>query len=133
MNDPAETEDIQSLGDTVKAMTDAVNAQTQVLQDFVQSMNRQHVESARATGGRVELHIGAGGVALWIAATFSIVAVVSAGFLALALLWVAIKMNDMGHQQNAVYQSVPGPRELVAEQIKQNEQTSKPTPEEDQQ
>lgn len=133
MNDPAETEDIKSLGDTVKAMTDAVNAQTQVLQDFVQSMNRQHVESARATGGRVELHFGAGGAALWVAATFSIVAVVSTGFLALALLWVAIKMNDMGHQQNAVYQSVPGLRELVAEQMKQNEQTSKPAPQEDQQ
>lgn len=127
----AEAEDVESIGQTVKEMTAAVQAQTQVLQDLAQAMNRQHVESARATGGRVELHIGAGGVALWIAATFSIVAVVSCGFLALALLWVAIKMNDMGHQQNAVYQSVPGLRELVAEQMKQNEQTSKPTPQEE--
>jgi hypothetical protein len=37
------------------------------------------------------------------------------------VLWLAIRTNDHGHQMNAVYQSVPGLRELVAEQMRLNQ------------
>ena len=81
------------------------------------------VESASATGGRVEFNVSAGGLAVWIAATFCAVAMTSTLFLGGIVLWLAIRTNDHGHQMNALYQSVPGLRELVAEQVQLNQAT----------
>jgi hypothetical protein len=102
-------------------MTSAVNAQTAVMQDLARALGEQrHIESARATGGRVEMHISAGSLAAWIAGTFCAIAMTAVLCLGGAVLWLAIRTNDHGHQMNAVYQSVPGLRELVAEQMKLN-------------
>lgn len=121
MSDIATREDVASLGQTVEAMTSAVNAQTAVMQDLARALGDQrHVESARATGGRVEMHISAGSLAAWIAGTFCAIAMTAVLCLGGAVLWLAIRTNDHGHQMNAVYQSVPGLRELVAEQMKLN-------------
>jgi hypothetical protein len=122
MNDIATRDDIASLGQTVEAMTSAVNAQTAVMQDLARALGEQrHIESARATGGRVEMHISAGSLAAWIAGTFCAIAMTAVLCLGGAVLWLAIRTNDHGHQMNAVYQSVPGLRELVAEQMKLNQ------------
>jgi hypothetical protein len=121
MSDIATREDVVSLGQTVEAMTAAVNAQTAVMQDLARALGEQrHIESARATGGRVEMHISAGSLAAWIAGTFCAIAMTAVLCLGGAVLWLAIRTNDHGHQMNAVYQSVPGLRELVAEQMKLN-------------
>lgn len=131
MNDIATREDFVGLGQTVEAMTNAVTAQTAVMQELAQAMSRQqNVESARATGGRVEMHFNAGSVALWVSATCAALALVVAGFLGLVVFWFAIKTNDQGHQMNAMYQSVPGLRELVARQMTLIDQTSQPPKEE---
>lgn len=109
MNDIATREDVVSLGQTVEAMTSAVNAQTAVMQDLARALGDQrHIESARATGGRVEMHISAGSLAAWIAGTFCAIAMTAVLCLGGAVLWLAIRTNDHGHQMNAVYQSVPG-------------------------
>jgi hypothetical protein len=122
MSDIATREDVVSLGQTVEAMTAAVNAQTAVMQDLARALGEQrHIESARATGGRVEMHISAGSLAAWIAGTFCAIAMTAVLCLGGAVLWLAIRTNDHGHQMNAVYQSVPGLRELVAEQMKLNQ------------
>lgn len=121
MSDIATREDVVSLGQTVEAMTAAVNAQTAVMQDLARALGEQrHIESARATGGRVEMHISAGSLAAWIAGTFCAIAMTAVLCLGGAVLWLAIRTNDHGHQMNAVYQGVPGLRELVAEQMKLN-------------
>lgn len=131
MNDIATREDFVGLGQTVEAMTNAVTAQTAVMQELAHAMSRQqNVESARATGGRVEMHFNAGSVALWVSATCAAMALVVAGFLGLVVFWFAIKTNDQGHQMNAMYQSVPGLRELVARQMTLIDQTSQPPKEE---
>ena len=122
----AEAEDVESIGQTVKEMTAAVHAQTQVLQDLAQAMNRQHVESARATGGRVEMHVNGGGLALWGAVTMCAVMLVATFFLGVVVLWFAMRTNDQGHQMNAMYQSVPGLRELVDRQMKLIDRTNTP-------
>ena len=122
MSDIATREDVVSLGQTVEAMTAAVNAQTAVMQDLARALGEQrHIESARATGGRVEMHISAGSLAAWIAGTFCAIAMTAVLCLGGAVLWLAIRTNDHGHQMNAVYQSVPGLRELVAEQMRLNQ------------
>jgi CHASE3 domain sensor protein len=71
----------------------------------------------------VEFNVSAGGLAVWIAATFCAVAMTSTLFLGGIVLWLAIRTNDHGHQMNALYQSVPGLRELVAEQMRLNHET----------
>jgi hypothetical protein len=38
--------------------------------------DQRHVESARATGGRAEMHFSAGGVGVWVAATAALLALV---------------------------------------------------------
>lgn len=103
----AEAEDVESIGQTVKEMTAAVHAQTQVLQDLAQAMNRQHVESARATGGRVEMHVSAGGVGLWVAVTVAIVCGVLT--LACAAMFVNLdrKVDRAIDYQTAAYMMAP--------------------------
>lgn len=75
MSDIATREDVASLGQTVEAMTAAVNTQTAVMQDLARALGDQrHVESARATGGRAEMHFNAGGIGVWVAATAALLA-----------------------------------------------------------
>ena len=81
---------------------------------------------ANSNGGSATIHVNAGGVGVWLCVTACVVTFVTAIFLGAVVFWFAIKTNDQGHQMNAVYMSVPGLRELVERQMKQNEQTSKP-------
>lgn len=107
MSDFAEVAEVESIGHTVKEMTAAVHAQTQVLQDLAQAMNRQSVESARATGGRVEMHVSAGGVGLWVAVTVAIVCGVLT--LACAAMFVNLdrKVDRAIDYQTAAYMMAP--------------------------
>jgi len=128
MSGAATREDVENLGRAVAGMTAALSeasaAQTQALRELAAAYGDQrHVESARATGGRVEVNVSAGGLAVWIAATFCAVAMTAALFLGGIVLWLAIRTNDQGHQMNALYQSVPGLRELVGEQLRLSQAT----------
>ena len=67
-------------------------------------------------------HSGERGI--WIAATCCAVQLTATFFLTLVVYWVAMNDRDKGHQMNAVYQSVPGLRELVAEQMKLNHEAA---------
>ena len=67
-------------------------------------------------------HSGERGI--WIAATCCAVQLTATFFLTLVVYWVAMNDRDKGHQMNAVYQSVPGLRELVDRQMTLNEKTS---------
>lgn len=54
---------------------------------------------------------------VWIAATCCAVMLTAMFFVTLGLYWVAMDSRDRGHQMNALYQSVPGLRDLVQRQI----------------
>lgn len=127
MSEFATREDFANLGQMVEAMTSAVTSQTAVMQQLAEAMTDQrHVESARATGGRAEMHVSGGGVALWLCVTFSAVQMVCTIFLLAAVFWFALRTNDQGHQMNAMYQSIPGLRELVDRQMTLIDRTNKP-------
>ena len=128
MNDVATRGDLDHLGRSIESLASTlvsnIEAHTQAMQGLAKAMTDQrHVESASATGGRVEFNVSAGGLAVWIAATFCAVAMTSTLVLGGIVLWLAIRTNDHGHQMNALYQSVPGLRELVAEQVQLNRAT----------
>lgn len=66
MSDLATVEDLDRVGKTVEtavlSMTSAVEAQTAAMEKLAQAMTDQrHVESARAAGGRAEIHVNMGG------------------------------------------------------------------------
>lgn len=63
---------------------------------------------------------------IWIAATCCAVQLTATFFLTLMVYWVAMNDRDKGHQMSAVYQSVPGLRELVERQVQLNKATSQP-------
>lgn len=111
MNDIATRDDIASLGQTVEAMTAAVNAQTDVMRSLAEAMSRQNVESARATGGRAEVTVNAGGMALWLAVTVAgMMAVANACLLVGGALWLGRidrENSEHGHQLNAIYMIAP--------------------------
>lgn len=75
--------------------------------------------------GHATISVNLGGFALWLSATCCAVMLACLIPLALALYWVAMDSRDRGHQMNALYMSVPGLRELVDRQQKQNEQTTR--------
>lgn len=76
-----------------------------------------------ASGGKAEIHVNAGGVGLWVAVTCCVVSLMSTFLMALGLYWVAMESRDRGHQMNALYQSVPGLRELVERQMQFDRKT----------
>ena len=126
MSEIATRDDFDRLGRSVEDLATTLvasfDAQTQAMQELANAMtDKRNIESARATGGRVEMHISAGSLAAWIAGTFCAIAMTAVLCLGGAVLWLAIRTNDHGHQMNAVYQSVPGLRELVAEQMRLNQ------------
>ena len=71
------------------------------------------------------ISINAGGTALWVAVTCCAVMLAALVPMALGLYWVAMDSRDRGHQMNALYQSTPGLRELVEQQMHLIEQTRK--------
>lgn len=131
MNDVATREDFDQIGRSIESMTASIvsniEAQTQAVQKLAETMGDQrHVESALASGGRVEMHINGGGVALWLSVTVCAIMMVTTLFLCLVVFWFALRTNDQGHQMNALYQSVPGLRELVDRQMKLIDRTNNP-------
>lgn len=135
MSDIATRDDFDRLGRSVEALATtvvtSVDAQTKAMQDLATALTDQrHVESARATGGRVEMNVSGGGVALWLSVTMCAVMLVAVMFLSLVVFWFALRTNDQGHQMNAMYQSVPGLRELVDRQMKLIDRTNQPTKQE---
>lgn len=109
----------------------------QEFQEFVQEIRGEiatlsamaraiHPDHGRASGGSATIQVNASGVGVWVASTCA--AVMFAMFVPIvaALFWVAMNDRDKGHQINAIYQSVPGLRELVAEQVKMNHSTEQP-------
>jgi hypothetical protein len=75
--------------------------------------------------------VQAGGMAVWISATCCAIMLTAMFFLTLGLYWVAMDSRDRGHQVNAMYQSVPGLRELVEKQAQLNKATAKPAEQEE--
>ena len=71
-------------------------------------------------------HQTSGERGIWIAATCCAVQLTATFFLTLVVYWVAMNDRDKGHQMNAVYQSVPGLRELVEKQTRLNKSISQP-------
>lgn len=112
MNDIATREDFASLGQTVEAMTAAVTEQTAAMQELAQAMSRQqNVESARASGGRAEVRIDAGGMALWMAVSLAgMMLVANLCILVGGALWLGRidrENSEHGHQLNAIYMVAP--------------------------
>lgn len=97
------------------------------------SVLTDRVAASRATGGRAEVNLNAGGLALWGAVTMCAVMLVATFFLGVVVLWFAMRTNDQGHQMNAMYQSVPGLRELVDRQMELIDRTNTPPTQEPQQ
>jgi hypothetical protein len=112
MSDIATREDVASLGQTVEAMTAAVNTQAAVMQDLARALGEQrHVESARATGGRAEMHFNAGPIGLWVAvAAAAVMLAVNLCLLVTGALWLGRidrENSEHGHQLNAIYMLAP--------------------------
>jgi phage/plasmid primase-like uncharacterized protein len=107
MNDIATREVFASLGQTVEAMTAAVHAQTDVMRSLAEAMSRQHVESARATGGRVDFRFDGGGVGLWIAVTCCIIGMVLAATCFILFLNLDRKIDRALDYQTARYMMAP--------------------------
>lgn len=82
--------------------------------------------SGTTNGGNVTFTVNAGGVALWLSALCCVVMLVCTAAMALGLFWVAMDSRDRGHQMNALYQSVPGLRELVEKQMQVDAATREP-------
>lgn len=123
MSELATRDDFDRLGQSVQELAStlvtSVDAQTKVMNDLVVAMTEQrHVESARATGGHVDMHFNAGGIALWVSASCCALMLAALVPIALALYWVAMDSRDRGHQMNALCQSTPGLRELVDRQMR---------------
>ena len=128
MSGPATKDDMAKLGVAIDSLADATRKageeQAALLREFVSAVSEHRSgETARATGGRVEMNVTAGSLAAWVAATCCAVAMTGVLCLGGAVLWISIRTNDHGHQMNALYQSVPGLRELVAEQMRLNHET----------
>ncbi len=102
------------------ATTDRLLEVAETLREVRQTPPRQ----PETVGGKAEIRIDAGGIALWFCATFCAVSLVCVLFLAGAVNWLANRTVDQGHQMNALYMSVPGLRELVDEQTRLRDQTS---------
>lgn len=57
------------------------------------------------TSAKVEIH--AGGAGVWFCATAAAVCFVSALFLGVAVFFLAMKVENQGHQLNAIYMMAP--------------------------
>jgi len=108
----------------------------QEFQEFVQEIRGEiatlsamaravHPEHGRVAGGSALIQVNASGIGVWVASTCAAVMFVMFVPIVAALLWVGMNDRDKGHQINAIYQSVPGLRELVAEQMQLNQATKK--------
>lgn len=131
MNDAATRDDFDSLARSVESLATSlvtnIEAQTHAMQDLAKAMTDQrHVEPARASGGKAEVHFNAGGAALWLSVTMCSIMLVVSLFLGAAVYWSSSRTNDQGHQMNSLYQSVPGLRELVDRQMKLIDRTNSP-------
>lgn len=113
---PATRADFAAVAEEMRALTRTVAA---ALSD-----SRTH------SGGRAEIHVNAGGLGLWVAVTCCALMLAALIPMALGLYWVAMDSRDRGHQMNALYQSVPGLRELVDRQMYLIDRTRKAQPEE---
>lgn len=87
--------------------------------------------SGATNGGNVTFTVNASGFGLRVAVMCCVVSLLLNLFMGAVLFWVAMDNRDRGHQVNAIYMSVPGLRELVAEQMRLNEQTQRATAEDD--
>lgn len=58
---------------------------------------------------------------VWVVVTAALIQLVCTGFLTVGFCLMWIDNKDRGHQMNALYQSVPGLRELVTETMKENQ------------
>jgi hypothetical protein len=127
---PASREDFEAFGKAVEAMTltmkAAADAQTAAIRELAQAMadHRQN-ESTRADGGSAYVRIYGDDRAQWRFVTMGYVMLACTAFLAGIVFWSAGRTSDQGHQMNALYQSVPGLRELVNRQMELIDRTNK--------
>ena len=116
MTEPATRDDFDRLGRSVEALANtlaaSVEAQTRAMRDLSAAMTDQrHVDSARATGGRAEMHFNAGPIGLWVAVTAAAVMLaVNLCLLVTGALWLGRidrENSEHGHQLNAIYMIAP--------------------------
>ena len=115
MSDPVTRADFEQFGRAVEAMTstvaEGIAAQTEAVRDMARAMDARNVESSRATGGRAEVTVNAGGMALWLAVTVAgMMAVANACLLVAGALWLGRidrENSEHGHQINAIYMLAP--------------------------
>jgi hypothetical protein len=99
--------------------------QLQELIDEAKNLNARLGQSVSGNGGNAQIHINAGGVGLWVAITACIVQFVMTCAFGLLVTLVWFNDKDRMHQNNALYQSVPGLRELVSKRMKEIEEEQK--------
>lgn len=115
MSEPATRADFEHFGRAVEAFTaavaESVTAQTEAVRDLSRAMEARNVESARATGGRAEMHFNAGPIGLWVAVTAAAVMLaVNLCLLVAGAFWLGRidrENSEHGHQLNAIYMIAP--------------------------
>ena len=116
MSDLATRDDFDHLGRSIESLASSlvsnIEAQTNAMQDLAKAVTDQrHVESARASGGRAEIHFNAGGLALWLVVTIAgMMLVANLCILVGGALWLGRidrENSEHGHQLNAIYILAP--------------------------
>lgn len=96
---------------------------TQEGQELLRQLERLLIARAAAPAGNVQMvmHPPTNGErAIWLIVTFALLQLVATFFLTVGFLVMWGEVKDGRHQQNAIYQSTPGLRELVNKAIESN-------------
>lgn len=92
--------------------------------ELIRQLERLLVARAASPPGMMQLVMhpptkGERGV--WVVVTAALIQLVCTAFLTVGFCLMWIDNKDRGHQMNALYQSVPGLRELVTKTINENQ------------
>lgn len=93
-------------------------------QELLRQLERLLIARAAAPQGNMQMVMQSptsGERGIWLVVTFAMIQLVATAFLTVGFLVMWGEVKDGRHQQNAMYQSVPGLRELVNKAIKSNE------------
>jgi hypothetical protein len=100
-----------------------VSIETQEGKELLQQLTRLVIAQSKAPQGVTQMVMQPptrGERGIWLVVTCALVQLVMTFFLVVGFLLIWIMVKDYGHMQSALYQSVPGLRELVNKTVEAN-------------
>ena len=91
--------------------------------ELLQQLTRLVIAQSKAPQGMTQMVMQpptSGERGIWLVVTCALVQLVATFFLTVGFMLIWITVKDHGHQQNALYQSVRGLRELVSKTVEAN-------------